>query len=448
MGMLTLNILLSFAQFERGMTAERVYDKLEQRAKRGKWNGGPGPLGYGYDKISQELKPDPKEAPILVKMFEHTVKFRNATKVAQNINDAGYRTRIRVWRNADGTTRTVGGKRFNHTTVRNIITNPIYKGIIVHNRVNYPGNHSPLVSEKLWQDANDALGSAKPQNGLNNRDKHLSLLKGLVKCHHCGKFFTPTPSSKKDQNGKPYLSYVCTSVVHEKGASSCPLRRLPGRALDSIIIAYLGELGKHPKIIEHAMSAAHDAKSKSLRPLKSQLADVERKLRSVTKEVRNCIEAVKRRGTGSLSQEFLDEGERLSKEKQSLEMQKVTLTADIGYREKAVADKEIMAKTLVRFSEVVTVLPPEEQKELIRLIVREIVVRPYDPNSDVKAAEKGIFRTRIRTKWILVNVSIYASDLLPNTYNIEEFSADLKKNGSRGRARTYNHTVNSRVLYH
>jgi DNA invertase Pin-like site-specific DNA recombinase len=93
MGMLMLNMLLSFAQFEREMTAERTFHKLAERAKRGKWNGGWVPLGYEYDKGTQQLKPHPEEKDLLTDMFKLAVKLRNATQVASALNETGRRTR-------------------------------------------------------------------------------------------------------------------------------------------------------------------------------------------------------------------------------------------------------------------------------------------------------------------------------------------------------------------
>lgn len=93
-------------------------------------------------------------------------------------------------------------------------------------------------------------------------------------------------------------------------------------------------------------------------------------------------------------------------------------------------------------------LPADEQKELVRLIIREITVKQYDPESDPEPKGKGTFTTQIRTKWYLVNLSLFASGLFQESWENGKISSDLKKIGSRGRTRTFNHTVNSRVLYH
>jgi DNA invertase Pin-like site-specific DNA recombinase len=89
MGMLMLNMLLSFAQFEREMTAERTFHKLAERAKRGKWNGGWVPIGYEYDKTTQQLHPHANESDLVRDMYRLAVKYRNATEVAKILNETG-----------------------------------------------------------------------------------------------------------------------------------------------------------------------------------------------------------------------------------------------------------------------------------------------------------------------------------------------------------------------
>jgi hypothetical protein len=93
-------------------------------------------------------------------------------------------------------------------------------------------------------------------------------------------------------------------------------------------------------------------------------------------------------------------------------------------------------------------LPSAEQKDLVHFIIRQISVKHFDPSTDPTPRETGVFATKIRTKWYLVNLSLYASDLFTDRYKSGEISSDFKKIGSRGRARTCNPPVNSRLLYH
>ena len=339
--------------------------------------------------------------------------------------------------------------RFTGDRVKAFIANPIYKGVIRHGDKEYPSEHPALVSEKLWQEANEALTPEKTETvKIQQRDKHVHLLKGILKCGHCGTALTPYPSGKKDSNGEPYLYYTCTHVTKDGTASECPVRSIPARAFEDLIVNYIGEIGKHTEIIEAAVSASNAEKVKSIRPMKSKLAELERKHRELSDAVQVCIEAAKRRGAKNVSDDFMAEAECLATEKREVELQKTKLNIDINYGESVVADKQVIADGLLRFEMVMKSLPADDQTDLVRLLIREISVKHFDPEKDQAPKKQGVFSTKIRTKWYLVNISLFASDLIPNGYKIGEISSDLHRIGSRGRARTCNPPVNSRLLYH
>lgn len=449
MGMLMLNMLLSFGQFEREMTAERTFHKLSERAKRGKWNGGWVPIGYEYDKVTQLLRPHPEEAGLVKEMYQLSIKLKNATEIAKVLNITGKRTRRRVLVRPDGSQRSIGQKRFIGDRVKAIISNPIYKGVIKHHDSEYPSEHPAIVSARLWDEANAALESGKHDRvRLQRRDKHIHLLKGLLRCGHCGTSLTPYPSGKKDPGGHPYLYYTCTHVTKDGSAAECPVRSIPTRAFEDLIINYLGEIGRHPEIIEAAVRASNEAKTKALRPLKSKLAALDRRQRALSEAVRNCIETVKEKGAKRITDDFMAEADRLAAEKREVELEQTKLKIEINYRESVVADKQVIADALLRFEKVMKSLPPDDQKELIQLLVREISVKHFDPAEDSVPREKGVFNAKIRTKWYSVNISLFASDLIPEAYKNGEISSDFNRIGSRGRARTCNIPVNSRTLYH
>jgi site-specific DNA recombinase len=438
MGMLMLNMLLSFAQFERELTSERTAHKLGERAKRGKWNGGWVPIGYEYDKTTQHLGLHPEEAAIIKNVYELAKTLKNATAVAREMNKQGLRTRKRVLIRRDGTQRVVGEKRFIGERITAIVTNPLYKGTIRHGEAEYDAAHPPIVSEQLWQEANKALRPEHRQ-WVQRRDKHVHLLKGLLKCGHCGFSLTPYPAGKKDQNGNPYLYYTCTNVTKEGSEATCPVRSLPARAFEDLIIGYISEIGRHPDIIRRTVSTSNREKMKSVRPLRSQLAEREKRLKELTEAVATCIEAAKAKGAANISADFLAEADKLAKEKREVEMEVEKLRIDIGHRERVVADEGIIADALVRFGDVMKNLSPDDQKDMVQLIVKDIKVwslpgpggenreqkhgqdaagnvNPDEAKPFAEADQPGVFKTRIRTKWYRVNVTIHASRVMAEVF--------------------------------
>ena len=331
MGRLMLNVLLSFGQFERELTAERTAHKLGERAKHGRWNGGWCPLGYEYDKATQHLRPHAEEAKLIGQVYALAVQLRNATEVAKALNLAGNRTRQRVLIRRDGTQRVVGVKRFRCDRVDSIISNPIYKGVIRHGEEEYPSQHPALVSKDLWEDANTALHPAegRTRSPLYKRDKHVHILKGLLKCGHCGTTLTPYPAGKKDANGNPYLYYACTHVVKDGAASTCPVRSIPARSFEEIIVGYIGELGRHPEIIAETIEVSNRAKVSALRPIKAKLVRLDKEFQDVAKDVQSCVEAAKKKGAGHISEAFIAEAETLAARKHELDIERQKLRIDL-----------------------------------------------------------------------------------------------------------------------
>jgi site-specific DNA recombinase len=412
MGRLMLNVLLSFGQFERELTAERTAHKLGERAKHGRWNGGWCPLGYEYDKATQQLRPQAEEAKLIEDVYGLAVKLRNATEVAKALNAAGKRTRQRVLIRKDGSQRVVGVKRFRCDRVDAIVSNPIYKGVIRHGDEEYPSQHPALVSKDLWDRANKALHPTgeRTRAEVYKRDKHVHILKGLLRCGHCGTALTPYPAGKKDRNGHPYLYYACTHVVKDGGASKCPVRSIPARSFEDIIVGYIGELGRHPEIIAATIEASNRAKIAAVRPIKAKLARMDKEFLDVSSDVQSCVEAAKKKGAGHISEAFIAEAERLATRKHELDIERQKLRIDLQYRERVVTDEKVIADSLLRFESVMKAMSPDEQKEFVQLLVKQIVVNHFDPERDQIPAKEGVFKTNIRTSWYLVNVDLFATD--------------------------------------
>ena len=136
------------------------------------------------------------------------------------------------------------------------------------------------------------------------RDKHVHLLKGLLKCGYCGLSLTPKPAGKKDPQGAPYLYYTCTNVSKEGGEASCQVRNIPVRPFEDLIIRYIGQIGEHPELIEQTVRAANDTKNRAIKPLKAKLNQLDKRHAELTEAVQRCIETAKKKGTKNLAEEL------------------------------------------------------------------------------------------------------------------------------------------------
>ena len=149
-GRLKNNIMMSVAEFERLNTAKKTRIKMREQAKRGFWNGGYVPYGYAYDKNTQSLQPHPQEGPLVRQIFEQAAKLVSLTEVANALNAEGHRTKERLMQRRDGMSETIGGRLFRSDGLRLLIRNPLYRGAVKFEGLEFAAKHDALVPADLW----------------------------------------------------------------------------------------------------------------------------------------------------------------------------------------------------------------------------------------------------------------------------------------------------------
>lgn len=234
MGRLTLNVLLSFAQFEREVTAERIRDKIAASKRKGLWMGGTVPLGYRLsgDQGARSIICDEEEAAMVRQVFDLYDELGNIRLVEERAGELGLRTRAQVL--PSGLIR--GGRPFTRGQIHYLLTNPTYRGLIRHKDRTYPGSHPPIISEDQWARVQKALlaARARPRRGPDNvvSDGSVPLLGKLV--DETGERLT---SSETSARGKSYRYYVSNRLLH--GAVDATGWRLPAKALEEFLATHI-----------------------------------------------------------------------------------------------------------------------------------------------------------------------------------------------------------------
>ena len=253
MGKLTLNILLSFAQFERELGAERVRDKIAASRKKGMWTGGSVPLGYVLK--DKKLIIDPEEAKIIRFVFEDYVRTRSELHTTQNVIARGYKPKERKLK--DGRFR--NKEEFNHAMVNKILNNPLYLGKMPYKGELYEGQHEAIISQELWDRTknlkNENTGNAfRPSRSVKN-----SLLKGLLECECCG---TMIPTRCK--RGNKYYEYYSTLKSVKEGAKNhpCKIGSVPAGELDTFVLEKIQQIFKSPEIMREMAKQLEEANPK------------------------------------------------------------------------------------------------------------------------------------------------------------------------------------------
>jgi DNA invertase Pin-like site-specific DNA recombinase len=237
MGRLTLNVLLSFAQFEREVIGERIRDKFAASRRKGMWMGGWAPLGY--DIRDRKLIVNEAEAETVRTVFTRFVRIGSATELARALAQEGVRGKT--------------GKPIDKAVIYKLLHNRTYIGEAVHKGLNYPGEHRAIIDRALWDKVHSILGESPRKRASNTRAQTPSLLKGLI-FGPTGAAMSPTHTRK---GGRLYRYYVSQSVL-KNGADTCPVRRIPAGEIERAVVDQLRILLATPEITVRTWQAARD----------------------------------------------------------------------------------------------------------------------------------------------------------------------------------------------
>jgi len=194
MGRLTLNILLSFAQFEREIIGERIRDKIAAQKRRGKWAGGVPVLGYDVDRSgpSPHLVVNDPEAARVRQIFALYLERGSLLPVVTELARRQWPNKRRVTQTGRGKGQSLGGKAFDKCSLHQTLTNPIYLGKIVHKSAVYDGEHPPIIEADLFERVQTLLKTNGRTGGAEVRNKYGALLRGLLRCKCCDYAMTHT----------------------------------------------------------------------------------------------------------------------------------------------------------------------------------------------------------------------------------------------------------------
>lgn len=235
MGRLTLNVLLSFAQFEREVIGERIRDKVAASRKKGMWMGGWAPLGY--EARDRKLVIHKADAERVRSIFKRFVQLKSATLLAKELVLARATNRY--------------GHLLDKGVLYRILNNRVYIGDAVHKGVSYPGEHQAIIDRKLWDQTHAILKQSPRRRAASARAQTPALLKGLL-FGPDGAAMSPTHTRKA---GRLYRYYISQSVM-KRGTEACPLKQIPAAEIERIVVEQIRSLLQTPEVIVQTWRAA------------------------------------------------------------------------------------------------------------------------------------------------------------------------------------------------
>jgi len=225
MGRLTLNVLLSFAQFEREVTGERIRDKIAASKAKGMWMGEPIPLGYRLEE--RKLVIEPGEAELIRHIFERYIALGSGRLVVAELDRDGIRSKERINRHG----RIYGRQPISRGALYAILQNRLYIGEVVHKGESYPGQHEAIITVELFDQVQQSIAASRVEQRIGCRAAMPSLLAGLLWDGH-GRRMTPSHAAKQ---GKRYRYYV--SQADGDTDRAAPVWRTPAAEIELLVTA-------------------------------------------------------------------------------------------------------------------------------------------------------------------------------------------------------------------
>ncbi|MEZ6010148.1 MAG: recombinase family protein [Planctomycetota bacterium] len=256
-GRLTLNMLICFAEFEREMTAERTREKVCAARKRGRWTGGPPPLGYDLAPEGGRLVVNATEAKRVRAIFDLYLSTGSLTATVQALNDRRWRTKTWTTRKD----RVQQGRPWTKYTLRSLLSNPLYVGRVRLGTEVHDGQHESIVPQDTFDRVQAALTDRAGPGGRQGGRTGSALLAGLLRCAPCDAAMSPTHTKRR---GKAYRYYVCART-RSQGWAACASPSVAAHDIEALVIEQIRAIGRD-KAVQTAVLDAVKAKGVAVEP--------------------------------------------------------------------------------------------------------------------------------------------------------------------------------------
>lgn len=363
LGRLTLHILLSFAQFEREMIAERTQDKMSAARRKGKWVGGFPVLGYDVTPQGGSLMVNEAEAERVRAIFDLYLELGSLIPVIQELDHRGWT--LKEWTTRKGTR--AGGTQFAKNTLYNLLTNVIYIGKVNYRGQLYDGEQPQVVETDTWRRVQAMLKANGRIGGYEIRNKYNAILKGIVRCASCdaGMIHTYT---KKAPN-KLYRYYVCVTA-HQRGWNKCATKAVSAPAIEEAVVAQIRGIGSHPAMVDAVVGSLEGDRLSECAELEHEKRVAERELRRLNDEMAGLVSTAATKGPSmKLATDRLAD---LQDRSAAVGRRLTALKKQLAPQTSEGVDREHVATTLRNFDSLWQQMSPREQEKLVKALVERI----------------------------------------------------------------------------
>lgn len=377
LGRLTLNILLSFAQFEREIIAERTRDKISAARRRGKWIGGRPVLGYDIDPRGSRLTINSDEAIQVRTIFKLYLDYNALVPVVREIHRRGWRTK--EWVTRKGVKD--GGKPFTKGRLFRLLTNPIYIGKVDFQKQTYEGEHEAIVELVIWGRVQQILRQNGRNGGVDIRNIYCSLLKGLLHCASCGAGMART---YRTRGSRRCPNYICAQA-QQTGRANCETKPVSEAEIKVELSRQIRRIGSDPRVVAVAVAKVDEQKRNSVADLTLEHQAAERELASLRTQLGKYVPNV---GccAATTTDHMTDLHHRISKTERRL----AEILQELGRLEGKSANEGDVGTTLADFGPVWESLNSREQAQIIRTLIERVFYNGKTKRVTVSFRSAGI----------------------------------------------------------
>jgi site-specific DNA recombinase len=356
MGRLTLNILLSFAQFEREIISERTRDKIAATRRKGKWSGGM-PL-LGYDVVNSKLVVNKQEADKVQQIFQLYLEEQAMLPVVRELNRRGWSTKR--WTTKKKTLR--GGKPFNKGRLYALLTNVAYTGKVKYKKEVHTGEQEAIVGEEIFKQVQMLLRKNGRAGGKSVRNQTGSLLSRILRCKACDCAMGHSYTVKGQRR---YRYYVCMQA-QQHGWRTCPAPSVPAGEIEKFVIDQIKTIGLDPKIIEETAKQTRQKAEGRKEQLKDERMRFECQRRDDEAEVQKLV------ARGSFDEAVIGQLACLREQVRLAERRLTEIQEEMIALNGEIIDDRDVAQALGEFDALWNSLIPKEQSRILELLIDHV----------------------------------------------------------------------------
>ena len=358
MGRLTLNILLSFAQFEREIISERTRDKIAAARRKGKWSGGRPVLGYDVAPGGGRLVVNEDEAARVRAIYEAYLDRQSLIETIKELDARGWTNKRWVTKKGHES----GGAPFNKHSLYSLLTNVLYIGRLTYKDEIHDGEHPAIVDEETFQRAGQILKRNGATGGRHVRNRFGAILKGLINCVPCNCAMVPTHATKKNRR---YRYYVCANA-QKRGWHTCPSKSIPAGEIEKFVVDQVRGIGRDPALLVETLGGARAEAKARIKELEAERSGLERELKRHNAQMRELA------GAASSSVATTDRMADLLDRIRGAEERLSQVRDELTRLERGMIDEGEAALALAAFDPVWETLTLREQARVLGLLIQRV----------------------------------------------------------------------------